>query len=41
MVSELKKRIKENPKAKYWSVSQNDNDKHCQCGPCKALDVKF
>ena len=29
--SELKKRIKENPKAKYWSVSQNDNDKRCQC----------
>ena len=41
VVSELKKRIKENPKAKYWSVSQNDNDKHCQCGPCKALDVKY
>ena len=41
LVAELKKRIEKNPKAKYWSVSQNDNDKYCQCAPCKALNQKY
>ena len=41
IVSALKERIAENPKAKYWSVSQNDNDKYCQCGPCTALNKKY
>ena len=41
LVSELRNRIEENPKAKYWSVSQNDNDKYCQCEPCKALNKKY
>lgn len=41
LVSALKERIAENPKAKYWSVSQNDNDKYCQCGPCTALNKKY
>lgn len=41
LVSELRERIEKNPKAKYWSVSQNDNDKCCQCGPCSALNKKY
>ena len=41
LVKDLRKRINENPKAKYWSVSQNDNDKYCQCGPCTKLNKKY
>ncbi len=41
LVDALRKRIENNPKAKYWSVSQNDNDKYCQCGPCTALNKKY
>ena len=41
LVTDLRKRIEANPKAKYWSVSQNDNDKYCQCGPCTALNKKY
>ena len=41
LVTDLRKRINENPKAKYWSVSQNDNDKYCQCGPCTKLNKKY
>lgn len=40
MVDELRKRIKENPNATIWSVSQNDNFSCCQCPECKALDEK-
>ncbi|MEC7173915.1 MAG: DUF4838 domain-containing protein, partial [Bacteroidota bacterium] len=41
LVAELNERIEKNPKAKYWSVSQNDNDKYCQCEPCNALNQKY
>jgi hypothetical protein len=41
LVIELRKRIEKNPGAKYWSVSQNDNDKYCQCGRCTALNKKY
>jgi len=41
LVIELRKRIEKNPGAKYWSVSQNDNDKYCQCGRCNALNKKY
>ena len=41
LVTDLRKRIEKNPKAKYWSVSQNDNDKYCQCAPCTALNKKY
>ena len=41
LVSELKERIEMKPKAKYWSVSQNDNDKYCQCGPCSDINKKY
>ena len=38
VIDNLAKRIKEKPEALYWSVSQNDNGKHCLCDACKALD---
>lgn len=41
VVTNLKKEISENPDATYWSVSQNDNDQHCQCASCAALDEKY
>ena len=41
LVADLRKRIEKNSKAKYWSVSQNDNDKYCQCVHCKALNKKY
>ncbi|HEY2727482.1 MAG TPA: DUF4838 domain-containing protein, partial [Parafilimonas sp.] len=34
----LKMMIAANPTAKYWSVSQNDNNNYCQCPNCKKLD---
>tara|TARA_B100000963_G_scaffold324987_1_gene310896 strand:- start:470 stop:2806 length:2337 start_codon:yes stop_codon:yes gene_type:complete len=41
LVAELKERIEKNPNAKYWSVSQNDNDKYCKCLQCSALNQKY
>ena len=38
VVSELQRRIKANPEAMYWSVSQNDDNGYCQCPQCKAID---
>jgi hypothetical protein len=38
IVDELSKRIKENPSAKIWSVSQNDNYSNCQCPLCSKID---
>ena len=38
MRDNLKKHIKENPDAKYWSVSQDDHAKYCRCPECKAKD---
>jgi len=38
MTEELRRRIKENPQATIWSVSQNDNFSCCQCPECKRLD---
>ncbi len=40
LVSNLQKRIEENPKAHYWSVSQNDTYGYCQCTECQAIDNK-
>ncbi|MGC1242628.1 MAG: DUF4838 domain-containing protein [Chryseosolibacter sp.] len=37
-VQNLRKRIAQNPAAKYWSVSQNDNKDYCTCANCKAID---
>jgi hypothetical protein len=34
----LRKKIAQNPAAKYWSVSQNDNRDYCTCDICRSLD---
>ena len=34
----LKTLMRDNPKAKYWSVSQMDNQQYCQCKKCRAID---
>ncbi|MEO8569520.1 MAG: DUF4838 domain-containing protein [Ginsengibacter sp.] len=39
-VQNLRKKIAQNPSAKYWSVSQNDNRDFCTCDLCKALDER-
>ena len=39
-VQNLRKKIAQNPTAKYWSVSQNDNKDYCTCVNCKALDER-
>lgn len=38
VIQNLTQMIKEKPDAKYWSVSQNDNQNFCQCENCKRLD---
>ncbi|MEP7374017.1 MAG: DUF4838 domain-containing protein [Chitinophagaceae bacterium] len=37
-VQNLRKKIAQNPSAKYWSVSQNDNRDYCTCDICKGMD---
>ncbi len=34
----LEKRMAENPNAKYWSISQNDNYEYCTCPECSKVD---
>jgi len=41
LVESLKNKIQEKPTASYWSVSQDDNDRYCQCDGCKALNEKY
>lgn len=41
LIASLKKKIKEKPNSSYWSVSQDDNDRYCQCDGCKALNEKY
>lgn len=38
VVEELRRRMNENPNAKYWSVSQNDTYLPCTCDACRAID---
>lgn len=38
IIQNLRHKIAQNPKAKYWSVSQNDNRDFCTCSTCKAID---
>ena len=40
LIASLKNKIAEKPDAKYWSVSQDDNDRYCACDQCKALNEK-
>ena len=37
-IQNLRKMIAQNPAAKYWSVSQNDNRDYCTCDICRSLD---
>jgi hypothetical protein len=37
-VQNLRKKIAQNPQAKYWSVSQNDNRDYCTCDQCRSVD---
>ena len=37
----LQTQIDRNPKALYWSVSQNDNVNYCRCPECMATDEKY
>jgi hypothetical protein len=39
-IQNLRKKIAQNPAAKYWSVSQNDNRDFCTCDNCKAIDER-
>jgi hypothetical protein len=41
LVESLKNKIQEKPAASYWSVSQDDNDRYCQCDGCSALNEKY
>ncbi|MEO6909944.1 MAG: DUF4838 domain-containing protein, partial [Edaphobacter sp.] len=41
LIANLKEKIAAKPGATYWSVSQNDNDQYCHCGPCTALNTKY
>ncbi len=36
----LKKHIEMKPKARYWSVSQNDNGAYCQCEKCREMNER-
>ncbi|MEA5127584.1 MAG: DUF4838 domain-containing protein [Proteiniphilum sp.] len=40
-IKDLQKLIDKNPTAKYWSVSQEDNDKSCLCDHCLELNRKY
>lgn len=37
-IQNLRKMVAQNPEAKYWSVSQNDNRDYCACDLCRSLD---
>lgn len=38
-IDKLQKMMDENPSAKYWSVSPNDDNGNCECDNCTRLDV--
>jgi hypothetical protein len=38
VIAQLRQKIAQNPAAKYWSVSQNDNRDYCTCDECSAVD---
>ena len=41
LIDNLRIKMGENPKAKYWSVSQDDNDRYCRCSNCTALNTQY
>jgi hypothetical protein len=40
-IENLQKEIAQRPTLKYWSVSQNDNDKYCLCDKCLELNKTY
>ncbi|MBP1629417.1 MAG: hypothetical protein H6Q15_310 [Bacteroidetes bacterium] len=40
VVEELKEEMKKQPKAKVWSVSQNDNFSYCSCPLCQKINER-
>ena len=38
LVRRLRIEVEKHPEAKYWSVSQNDNDAYCECEECRRLN---
>jgi len=40
LIGQLRQKIAQNPSARYWSVSQNDNRDYCTCDACKAIDER-
>jgi hypothetical protein len=40
-IENLRKEIAQKPTLKYWSVSQNDNDKYCLCDKCLELNKTY
>jgi hypothetical protein len=41
LTANLREKMATKPAATYWSVSQNDNDQYCRCGPCTQLNAKY
>lgn len=41
LISNLQIKMAEKPHAKYWSVSQDDNDQYCRCEHCVALNAQY
>ena len=41
LTANLQKKMKAQPEADYWSVSQNDNFLSCQCGECKKIAEQY
>ena len=40
LVAELEERMRANPTANVWNVSQMDWDGHCECSECRAIDER-
>lgn len=40
VVNSLRREMAQNPQARFWSVSQNDNRAHCTCDRCRAIDQR-
>lgn len=40
VLDSLREHMKKKPDARYWSVSQNDNDAYCQCDKCREMNER-
>ena len=41
LIDNLKIKMAEKPNSKYWSVSQDDNDRYCRCEQCVSLNTLY